>query len=177
MANFIFLKNSEDFNYSYLKTTSEELMVLDKMPKLNWKLLNNEKKINVFECKKAEVEFRGRKFIAWYAPEVAIPFGPFKFKGLPGLIINMESTYNGDTIQWNLSSLKFNDSSYVPSKDDFKGRETSLRAVLTNKSEERNERSKRTLAKMNRGVRQTKVTVQRLGAERIYEWETEDEEK
>lgn len=177
VANFIFLENSKDFNYSYLKTQKEELMVLDKMPKLNWNLVNDSKVIGEFNCKKAEVDFRGRKFIAWYAPKIAIPFGPFKFKGLPGLIINIESTYNGNTIQWNLTSLKFNDSLSIPSKDDFEGRETTLRAVLTNETEKRNEHSKRTTARINRGVRQTKLTIERLGAERIYEWETEDGEK
>jgi GLPGLI family protein len=147
------------------------------MPELNWKLLNEEKLIDKYNCKKAEVQFRGRKFTAWYAPKIAVPFGPFKFKGLPGLIINMESTYNGSTLYWNLTSLRYDNSIVVPSKSSFDGKEITLREVLTNETNERNDRSKRTVAKMGRGIRQTKVTLERLGAERIYEWETEDEEK
>ncbi|MFT6096031.1 MAG: GLPGLI family protein [Mariniflexile sp.] len=175
-SNFIFLNVSDTLNYSYLKTQNQEMMVLDEMPKLEWKLLKEDKLIDKYICKKAEVQFRGRKFTAWYAPEIAVPFGPFKFKGLPGLIINVESTYNGSTLYWNLTSLKYDNSIVVPNKSDFEGKEFTLREVLTNETNERNDRSKRTLAKMGRGIRQTKVTLERLGAERIYEWETKNEE-
>jgi GLPGLI family protein len=176
-SNFIFLSNSKDENFTYLKNLDNKLIVHDSMPELNWKLLNEEKLIDKYNCKKAEVQFRGRKFTAWYAPKIAVPFGPFKFKGLPGLIINMESTYNGSTLYWNLTSLRYDNSIVVPSKSSFDGKEITLREVLTNETNERNDRSKRTVAKMGRGIRQTKVTLERLGAERIYEWETEDEEK
>ncbi|PTT75578.1 GLPGLI family protein, partial [Chryseobacterium sp. HMWF001] len=40
-------------------------------------------------CKKAEVTFKGRNWIAWYSPEIPFPYGPMKFSGLPGLIIKI----------------------------------------------------------------------------------------
>ncbi len=58
-------------------------------PIKNWKLINETKVINTINCKKAEVTFKGRNWIAWYAPEIPFPYGPMKFSGLPGLIIKI----------------------------------------------------------------------------------------
>jgi len=53
----------------------------------NWKLINESKTIKGYACKKATVTYGGRDWIAWYAPEVPFSVGPYKFRGLPGLII------------------------------------------------------------------------------------------
>ncbi|MCU7613738.1 GLPGLI family protein [Chryseobacterium sp. GMJ5] len=55
----------------------------------NWKLVDETKVINTITCKKAEVTFKGRNWIAWYSPEIPFPYGPMKFSGLPGLIIKI----------------------------------------------------------------------------------------
>lgn len=55
----------------------------------NWKLVDEIKVINTITCKKAEVTFKGRNWIAWYSPEIPFPYGPMKFSGLPGLIIKI----------------------------------------------------------------------------------------
>jgi len=55
----------------------------------NWKLINESKIINTINCKKAEVNFKGRNWTAWYSPEIPFPYGPYKFSGLPGLIIKI----------------------------------------------------------------------------------------
>ncbi|UEQ78630.1 GLPGLI family protein [Chryseobacterium arthrosphaerae] len=55
----------------------------------NWKLINESKVINTINCKKAEVTFKGRNWIAWYSPEIPLPYGPYKFSGLPGLIVKI----------------------------------------------------------------------------------------
>jgi len=54
-----------------------------------WKLRKNEKRIGGYLCKQAEVKFRGRKYTAWYAPDIPIDAGPWKFFGLPGLILEV----------------------------------------------------------------------------------------
>lgn len=55
----------------------------------NWKLITESKVINTINCKKAEVTFKGRNWIAWYSPEIPLPYGPYKFSGLPGLIVKV----------------------------------------------------------------------------------------
>jgi GLPGLI family protein len=41
-------------------------------------------------CQKATTTFRGRNYIAWFAAELPIDDGPWKFYGLPGLILKVE---------------------------------------------------------------------------------------
>ena len=55
----------------------------------DWKLINESKTINSIICKKAEISFKGRDWIAWYSNEIPFPHGPYKFSGLPGLIIDI----------------------------------------------------------------------------------------
>ncbi|AKQ39565.1 GLPGLI family protein [Riemerella anatipestifer] len=55
----------------------------------SWKLVDETKLVNSFSCKKAELRFKGRDWIAWYSAEIPFPYGPYKFGGLPGLIIKM----------------------------------------------------------------------------------------
>jgi len=57
--------------------------------KLRWSLENETKIIDGFLCQKATVTAFGRKFIAWFSKEIPINDGPFKFNGLPGLILEV----------------------------------------------------------------------------------------
>jgi GLPGLI family protein len=57
-----------------------------------WILKEGNATICGYACKKAETDFRGRRYIAWYAPDIPISEGPWKFNGLPGLILKVEDT-------------------------------------------------------------------------------------
>jgi GLPGLI family protein len=58
-------------------------------PKFNWALINETKKVGNFNCLKATCHFRGRDYIAWYTLEIPVSHGPWKFQGLPGLILEV----------------------------------------------------------------------------------------
>ena len=58
--------------------------------KINWKILSEKEKIGEWNAQKAEADFAGRKWIAWFSTEIPIQDGPYKFRGLPGLIIKIE---------------------------------------------------------------------------------------
>ncbi|MDR1199605.1 MAG: GLPGLI family protein [Prevotellaceae bacterium] len=45
-------------------------------------------------CRKATCRFRGRDYVAWYATDIPISRGPYKFAGLPGLILKIADTEN-----------------------------------------------------------------------------------
>ncbi|MBS1572818.1 MAG: GLPGLI family protein [Bacteroidetes bacterium] len=86
-SNFILIQNSNETQY-FEKIGSTLLSYLT--PNINnWALKNEIKIINSYKCRKAEVHFKGRDWIAWYSDEIAIPFGPYKFNSLPGLIIKI----------------------------------------------------------------------------------------
>jgi GLPGLI family protein len=55
----------------------------------DWQLTNDSRVIKGYECKKATLQYGGRNWTAWYAPDMPINAGPYKFKSLPGLIIKM----------------------------------------------------------------------------------------
>lgn len=65
--------------------------ITDELPMQVWTLKNETKKIKSFTCKKATTTFRGRNYIAWYTEELSIIGGPWKFDGLPGLILSVSS--------------------------------------------------------------------------------------
>lgn len=58
--------------------------------KPNWKISTEKKQLGTFNVQKATTDFAGRSWTAWFTTEVPIQDGPYKFSGLPGLIVQME---------------------------------------------------------------------------------------
>lgn len=58
----------------------------------SWVFQPESKKILGYDCKKAITKFRGRDYVAFYCPSIPISNGPYKFQGLPGLILEVFST-------------------------------------------------------------------------------------
>lgn len=58
--------------------------------KINWKILSDKEKIGEWNAQKAEADFAGRHWTAWFSTEIPIQDGPYKFRGLPGLIVKIE---------------------------------------------------------------------------------------
>ena len=54
-----------------------------------WKISTEKKKIGEFQTQKATTNFAGRNWIAWFTTDVPIQDGPYKFSGLPGLIVEV----------------------------------------------------------------------------------------
>lgn len=58
-----------------------------------WKLIPAvTKEFLGIKCNKATGIFKGREYTAWYAPTIPTDAGPYKFFGLPGLILAMNDT-------------------------------------------------------------------------------------
>lgn len=71
-----------------------KLKVTEKLD-FDWQLVTNSDTIICnYQCLKATVSFKGRNYQAWYSPEIPISDGPYKFKGLPGLIIKIQDDKN-----------------------------------------------------------------------------------
>ncbi|MFZ4862243.1 GLPGLI family protein [Sphingobacterium sp. Mn56C] len=63
----------------------------EEMDSLNWNILTDTMTIYNYKCQKASLEYRGNTWWAWFALDLPIADGPYKFCGLPGLIIKMEN--------------------------------------------------------------------------------------
>lgn len=59
-------------------------------PEIKWELLDRTDSIVGYPCRSAKTQFRGRTWIAWYSTDIPHHYGPWKFGGLPGLILKVE---------------------------------------------------------------------------------------
>ena len=64
--------------------------VADSIPKLKWKLVNENRVIAGFNCRKAvAILFDSVYVFAFYTEEITLPGGPASFQGLPGTIMGV----------------------------------------------------------------------------------------
>ena len=59
---------------------------------IDWKILPETAKIGEYKTQKAEANFAGRTWIAWFTADLPFQDGPYKFSGLPGLIVKVEDS-------------------------------------------------------------------------------------
>lgn len=71
------------------KILMDKYRVLDERP-IVWKISSDKQKIGEWNAQKAETDFAGRHWTAWFTTEIPIQDGPYKFRGLPGLIVQLE---------------------------------------------------------------------------------------
>ena len=83
----------------------KQVYVREQAVKISWAISKETKKIGNFNCLKATGSFRGRKYTAWYAPAIAVPYGPWKLNGLPGLIL--EAYDANKNVYWYFKSLEY----------------------------------------------------------------------
>lgn len=77
----------------YRLSIASFLTYSDSIPDIEWEFLSGDSvSILGYECGKATAEFAGRRYTAWFTPEIPLPFGPYKFGDLPGLILKIEDS-------------------------------------------------------------------------------------
>jgi len=59
------------------------------IPVQNWIVSDDTLTVAGYLCQKATCRFRGRDYIAWFSNDIPISNGPWKFGGLPGLILKV----------------------------------------------------------------------------------------
>ena len=58
----------------------------------HWKISDETKNIGNFKAQKATANFGGRHWEAWFSTELPFSEGPYKFRGLPGLILELKDS-------------------------------------------------------------------------------------
>ena len=59
-------------------------------PQMDWILTADTMHISGYVCSRAEITFKGVKWNVWYTEEVPSSAGPWRLRGLPGLIVKAE---------------------------------------------------------------------------------------
>ena len=83
--------------------------------KLNWKILNEKQKIGEYNTQKATAQYGGRTWTAWFSTDIPFQDGPYKFSGLPGLIVKIEDADKNYSwvLQGNKKIKEYNEFSYI----------------------------------------------------------------
>ncbi|OYQ46787.1 hypothetical protein CHU92_01330 [Flavobacterium cyanobacteriorum] len=101
---------------------TRKIIIKDTYKNLNWELSETSKDSIIlgYKCQKATTKFRGRTYEAYFTPEIETNAGPWKFHGLPGLIMSVRSLDNYLIISATKYQLKKESSKISnPFKDDI----------------------------------------------------------
>lgn len=167
--------NTISFTYLMKKTN---YLVSDNPPAIIWNLKYKEtKKIGKYTCKKATATFRGTEIEAYYTSEIPVSIGPYKFNGLPGLILELKtlgtnkSFWTAKNIQYPYKGAPNYSTKYIKSLPKITLKD------LVKKIDDRNaEEQSMFLSKLKLppGVSQPKITTEgntRGMVENKFEWE------
>ncbi|AQX49488.1 GLPGLI family protein [Elizabethkingia anophelis] len=82
-------------------------------PHLKWEILDKTKKISTYSCKLAKTTTEnGDVFYAWFTDDIPISDGPFRFKGLTGMILEVYNAHK--TIDISMISIKMSNEEIQP---------------------------------------------------------------
>ncbi|KFF01416.1 hypothetical protein IX39_12690 [Chryseobacterium formosense] len=82
-------------------------LISDTVPEIKWDIKHKEtKRIGKYNCKKATANFRGTVVEAYYTTEIPVSIGPYKFSGLPGLILELK-TGGTDNYSWIVKNIQY----------------------------------------------------------------------
>ncbi len=98
------IKSDEGISYTiYKNRVNNEIYTLDRNSSgvsvlltenllfQNWVFNSDTCHVMGYLCQKADILFRGREYEAFFTQEIPLNDGPFKFYGLPGLILKIKS--------------------------------------------------------------------------------------
>ena len=112
--------NNKKKEYLYTTNSLGENFIVKYEPK-KWKLTQEKKKIGNYICYKAiDINSKNKKMkpIAWFTPEIPSQYGPEKFHGLPGLILELETA----SIIFKAQKIKLNPKNKIVINKPSKGK-------------------------------------------------------
>jgi len=149
-------------------------LVTDQFPGLSWNTnYTDTDTIGKFVCHKATANYRGSKIVAYYTNDIPVPAGPYKFGGLPGLIVML---YNegANPNYWTLQEVSYPYEGSVPLNKGYiySLPKLSLQDYIK-KSDARVEEQMRIMESKMPAIKgvTTERTKVRGTVEQIYEWE------
>ena len=82
-----------------------ELVYQESTPKMDWITIpGSDTVILGYPCLKAKLNFRGREYNAWFTVNIPFNEGPWKFNGLPGMILKVKELRG--YFEWDIIGIK-----------------------------------------------------------------------
>ncbi|MFO7745287.1 MAG: GLPGLI family protein [Psychroflexus sp.] len=175
-ANTWFYEASSKDIIKSLENANQKFVVYDSGLGYDWKITDKIDNIGGYQVVKAITNFRGRTFTAWFAPSIPIGFGPWKLKGLPGLILKMHDEER--KYVWSLTKLSLNEEFPKGSLElniPKDAKKMTYQEALEMSNQAYDEQQRRRSSKL--GVRGGNIKTVRhrdRELERSYEWEKEN---
>lgn len=95
--NWIFFYNYPEGKVNTLWSELNSLSRIEEpITPAEWQLVGDTCTILGYHCSKAEADYKGRHWTAWYAEDIPIGQGPWQLGGIPGLILKANDSRN----QW-----------------------------------------------------------------------------
>ncbi len=121
-----------DDSYNVLFSMNDNKIRYKENTNSKWVLYSDTKVINGLKCQMAAINKFGRRWIAYFSKEYSQSLGPYKFSGLPGLILEIYDTKDdyhftakaiekySRQFEFNLSAYKnFSKRDYLVAKDNM----------------------------------------------------------
>jgi GLPGLI family protein len=109
------IKNKKNKRIIFTKVLGDKrYFVEDTLNAMHWNLENEKKIILGYHCKKATTTFRGRNYEVFYTEDIPVSDGPWKFSGLPGLILEAKSTDGDYSFVVNKIIINYNENIDLP---------------------------------------------------------------
>lgn len=89
-VNYKVTKEYPDFKTYLFTNISSDSYKVEEDKKPEWKILPDKQKIGEYNAQKATTKYGGREWTAWFSTDLPFQDGPYKFYGLPGLIVKIE---------------------------------------------------------------------------------------
>jgi len=102
---------TKENNVEFIEGIEKKLFSYREKVSFSWTIEDETDSVLKYPAQRATMEFGGRKWIAWFATAIPIQDGPYKFCGLPGLIVRIHDAEN--EYRWNLTGIE-NLSDYSP---------------------------------------------------------------
>lgn len=174
IVKFNYLNLLNDSLFTKEKVSKDEFLIEERKPRLKWKLIDEEKEIDTFIVYKATLNFRGRNYIAWYSTMYPVQFGPWKFHGLPGLILEIYDETK--RYHWITTSIETKETESI----NIQKLIGSLQRITVQNFVEKRYNKKNDLVnktRLPRGAIVAKEKISRNGIEIKFEWEAIEEKK
>lgn len=112
----VVLYKKDNHKFDFIQNLSMYYYKYPAKREIKWNISNEHKKIGVWDTTKATTNFGGRNWIAWFSKDIPLPYGPYVFYGLPGLILEVndsENNYHFNLIQNKNYKVELNSNNFI----------------------------------------------------------------